>query len=50
MRRLLALLVVLVLAGAGIGWTLTAPERLPEAALAGLTGDAGRGEDRKSVV
>lgn len=44
MRRLLALLVVLVLAGAGIGWTLTAPERLPEAALAGLTGDAGRGE------
>jgi mono/diheme cytochrome c family protein len=44
MRRLLALLVVVVLAGAAIGWTLTAPERLPEAALAGLSGEAVRGE------
>ncbi|MDH3264371.1 MAG: cytochrome c [Paracoccaceae bacterium] len=44
MRRLFALAVALVVAGGGTGWLLTAPKRLPEAALAGLEGDAGRGE------
>ena len=44
MRRLLALLVALILAGGGIGWVLTAPGRLPDAALAGLEGEAAQGE------
>jgi mono/diheme cytochrome c family protein len=43
-RRVLVLLVALIVAGGAAGWVLTAPERLPQATLAGLEGDAGRGE------
>lgn len=42
MRRLAAALLVLVLLAAA-GWVLTAPRRLPDAAMAGLQGDAARG-------
>jgi mono/diheme cytochrome c family protein len=44
MRRFLVTLLVLGLIGAGIGWFLTVPERLPPEATAGLAGDPARGE------
>lgn len=44
MRRLLLSLAGLAAAAAGLGWVLTAPERLPDTVTAGLTGDAARGE------
>lgn len=44
MRRLFFWLVVLGLVGLAIFWVLTRPERLPAQSLAGLSGDAGRGE------
>ncbi len=43
MRRLLAVLVLLALGGAGLGWVLTAPERLDAAALPTGAGDPARG-------
>lgn len=43
MRRALAVLAALALGGAGLAWWLTAPDPIPEAQLAGITGDAGRG-------
>ncbi len=42
--RLLALLILLALAAGGVGWILTAPERLPRDTFTGLAGDPGRGE------
>ncbi len=44
MRRLLRWLVVLGLAGLAAGWFLTRPQPLAADALAGLSGDAARGE------
>lgn len=44
MRRMLTATLVLALAGAGAFWLLAAPERVDRARLAGLSGDAGRGE------
>lgn len=44
MRRALTSLVVLLLIGLGVFWFVTRPERLPADALAGLQGDAARGE------
>ena len=44
MRRALAVIAILALLGAGIGWVLTAPATLAEDALDGLSGDAARGE------
>ncbi len=44
MRRLLTLLALLGLIGLAFFWFLTRPARLPDDAMAGLTGDAGRGE------
>lgn len=44
MRRLLALALLLGLAGAAAFWALTRPVTLPATALAGLAGDAARGE------
>ncbi|PQO23923.1 diacylglycerol kinase [Rhodobacteraceae bacterium WD3A24] len=44
MRRILLSLAVLALAGAGGYWWLTRPAPLPDAALAGIEGDAERGE------
>jgi mono/diheme cytochrome c family protein len=42
--RALAVLLVLVLIGGGAAWVLTAPDPIPEAELASLSGDAARGE------
>jgi len=42
-RGLTRFVIVLGLIGAAVAWFLSAPERLPAAALAGLTGDATRG-------
>lgn len=42
--RGLALLILLALAGFGVFWVVTAPDRLPGDSFAGLTGDAARGE------
>lgn len=44
MRKILICLLILLLLGVGAGWWLTAPKRLPEDAMAGLTGDAAQGE------
>lgn len=44
MRRILGLLVILAVLGGIAGWFLSAPTRLPATALAGLGGDAGKGE------
>ncbi|WP_417669331.1 c-type cytochrome [Roseibium sp.] len=45
LKKLAATLGVLAMAGGAAGWVLTAPQPLPEAALASLpTGDAARGE------
>jgi mono/diheme cytochrome c family protein len=44
MRRLIAFVVVAAALFGGAGWFLTAPVRVPEAALAGFSGDAARGE------
>jgi mono/diheme cytochrome c family protein len=41
--RLFAGLILLALALGGTGWFVTAPERLPRDAFAGVTGDPGRG-------
>lgn len=42
--RLLALLVILAVAGLGVFWVVTAPDPLPDDTFTGLTGDAARGE------
>lgn len=44
MRQFFLGLVALLVLGAGAGWVLTAPEQLSDDAIAGLTGDATRGE------
>ena len=44
MRKLLASVAVLGLVGLGAAWFLTAPDPLPDDALAGLSADAARGE------
>ncbi|SDI93626.1 cytochrome c [Salipiger marinus] len=44
MRRLLAGVALAGVALAGAGWVLTAPDPVPEELLAGLSGDAARGE------
>lgn len=44
MRRLLGLVAVLAVIGAGAAWWLARPRPLPAAAFAGLTGDPVRGE------
>lgn len=44
MRRVLTFLLLVVLAGAGAAWWLTAPQRVDEAAFAGLIGVPARGE------
>lgn len=44
LRRLLVGLLVLAISGTGLFWLLTAPERVDPARLAGLSGDAARGE------
>ncbi len=44
MRRVLTILVLLGLIGAGAGWVLSAPDPMPESDFAGLTGDPVKGE------
>ena len=44
MRKILKLLLVLGLAGLAVFWWITTPGRVDSAALAGLSGDAARGE------
>lgn len=44
MRRILRLLLILSALGAGAFWLLTRPDTLPATAVAGLSGDAKRGE------
>lgn len=44
MRRFVILLLCLGALGAGAAWVLTAPKQLPTDALAGISGDAARGE------
>jgi len=44
MRRLIGAVAVLAAAGAAVFWVITAPRPLPADALAGLAGDAARGE------
>ncbi len=44
MRRTFSLLALLAVLGGAAGWVLTAPDPIPEDAVAGLTGDAARGE------
>jgi mono/diheme cytochrome c family protein len=44
MRRLLRLFLVLLVVGLGVAWLVLRPSPLPEDALAGMSGDAGRGE------
>ena len=44
MKRILAILVLLGLIGAGAAWVLTAPDPLPEETFAGLTGNPAKGE------
>ncbi|TNC71974.1 cytochrome c [Rubellimicrobium roseum] len=44
MRRALTALVLLAAVGGGVAWWLTAPDPIPESELAGLTGDATRGQ------
>jgi len=44
MRRIFRLIVLLALVGAGVLFWATQPQRLPDAALAGLTGDAENGQ------
>jgi mono/diheme cytochrome c family protein len=43
MGRLIRVLVLLAIAGAGVGWFLTAPDSVDAAQFEGLTGDATRG-------
>ncbi len=45
MRRLLRVLIVLALIGGAVFWWITRPDPLPTDAMAGLTGDAGRGRE-----
>jgi len=44
MRRILLILVAIVLVGVAAGWAVTSPATVAETELAGLTGDAERGE------
>ena len=44
MKKLMLGLLVLGLAGSGVGWVLTAPKTLPADTFAGITGDQARGE------
>lgn len=44
MKRILGYLIGLGIIGAGVGWVLTAPTTADEDEIAGLTGDAARGE------
>ncbi|MFV0493320.1 MAG: c-type cytochrome [Pseudorhodobacter sp.] len=44
MRRFLSFLVIVGIIGAGVAWFVTAPDGLEESDIAGITGDAARGE------
>ncbi|QBY00265.1 c-type cytochrome [Rhodophyticola sp. CCM32] len=44
MKRLISVISVLAVTGAAIGWFLTRPDRIDPALLAGMSGDAARGE------